>query len=73
MDMIGAFLVAIQVVRRFREIKTVLGQTYGTMLNPPQETEEFRAWEKTNFRINLLGLAFLFVGFLLQCVSNWVG
>jgi len=61
MDMIGVFLVAIQVVRRFRGIKTVLGQTYGTMLNPPQETEEFKSWEKIDFRINIWGLVFLFV------------
>jgi hypothetical protein len=35
MDMVGAFLVAIQVFRKFRGIKTVLGKTYGTMHDPP--------------------------------------
>jgi hypothetical protein len=72
MDMVGATLVAAEAVRRFKGIKTTLGQTYGTFLNPPEETEEFKAWNKTNFRFSICGLVLLFLGFLLQFASNWV-
>jgi hypothetical protein len=70
--MVGAALVAAEAVRRFKGIKTTLGQTYGTFLNPPEETGEFKAWNIANFRFTMWGLVLLFVGFLLQLASNWV-
>ena len=72
MNTVGAFLVATEAVRRFKGIKTRLGQTYGTFLNPPEETEEFKAWSKTNFWLSISGLVLLFLGFLFQLASNWV-
>lgn len=70
--MVGATLVAGEAVRRFKGIKTILGQTYGTFLNPPEETGEFKAWNITNFKFSICGLVLLFLGFLLQFASNWV-
>jgi hypothetical protein len=71
MDMIGALLVATEAVRRFKGIKTTLGQTYGTFLHPPKETEEFKVWSKANFRLSICGLFLLFLGFLFQLAGNW--
>ncbi len=72
MDMVGAILVGIEAFRRFKGTKLVLGQTYGTFLNPPTETEEFKSWSKRNLIIAWSGLGLLFLGFGLQIVANWV-
>ena len=72
MDIVGAILVANEVVRRFRGIRITVGQSWSTMTDPPQETEEFQSWSRRTFRIMRLGLISLVAGFILQALSNWV-
>ena len=72
LDTVGAALIAAQAVQRFGGVKATLGQTYGTFLNPPEETAEFNAWNKRNFRLIICGLVLLFLGFLFQLAGNLV-
>lgn len=74
-DIVGAFLVAIEVVRVFRGSTTIdFGDAGtlngGTFLAP---NPEFEAHEKRKHRTMKIGLAFLVVGFVLQGIGVWVG
>jgi hypothetical protein len=72
-DIVGAFLVAIEVVRVFRGATIIdtggVGSLRGSFI--PKPTPEFEAHENRKRRIMKLGLAFLFVGFVLQGVAVW--
>lgn len=70
-DMIGAVLVAIEVVNQFR------GQQYGGHFSfdrdlalPPSETDQYKAWARRRMRAMKIGLGCLVLGFLLQAVAN---
>lgn len=70
-DIIGAILVAIEVVNNFKGIqyKDLPGGWCAN--NPaPEKTEEYEKWEKNKFKTMQCGLAFLIIGFALQFVSN---
>ena len=69
LDVVGAFLIAFNVFNDFKGTKFVLGQTYGTFLNPPTETAEFKAWSKRNFIFACFGLLLLFGGFGFQVLA----
>ena len=68
-DLVGAGLLAVDVVRRFHGIKLLALLTYGDLSSPPKESPEFKAWEKTNLRFNIWGLGFLLLGFGLQLLA----
>jgi hypothetical protein len=72
LDLIGAGLLAVDVIRRFHGIKLLAPQTYDDLSSSPKESPEFKAWEKINLRFNIWGLGFLFLGFLLQMLANFV-
>lgn len=72
LDIIGAFLVAVEVARKYKCIKFTVGQTFDEMNDPPKETPEYVQWQKCNKIIMAVGLAFLLIGFSLQIISNWV-
>lgn len=84
LDIIGAWLVAWEVVRQFHGKKVevsggVLRADYlgsdGTPVVAGQQTEktkEFRSWESGKYLHMKWGLSFLSVGFMLQIVSNWI-
>lgn len=74
-DIIGAFLVASEVVRQFH------GKKYGgsaqmsfdssVVINQPaQESEEYREWDVRKYRNMKFGLALLALGFTLQIIAN---
>lgn len=71
-DMIGAVLVAFELVRQFKGNQMSVGQTINSMHNPPIKTPEFKKWEVRKYRYMAVGLAFLLLGFSLQLVANWV-
>lgn len=75
-DIIGAWLVAIEVVRQFKGKKQFKDQTVIVMpgcgfAEPPKKTEEFIKYERDKYRLMWIGLFFLTIGFLLQIGSNW--
>ena len=84
LDIVGAWLVAWEVVRQFRGSKVrvtggVLRTDYlgsdGTPVVAGQhteDTEEFKFWEAGKYKRMKLGLGFLTLGFLLQLLSNWI-
>lgn len=72
LDFIGAILISIQAFRTFKGTKFIKGQTYDDITKPPVESDEFKAWEQSNFRISMSGLGFLFVGLVLQGLSYCV-
>jgi hypothetical protein len=71
-DLVGAALLAVDVIRRFHGIKLLAPRTYDDLSSPPKESAEFKVWDKRNLRFNIWGLGFLFFGFLLQTLANWV-
>jgi hypothetical protein len=74
-DIIGAFLVASEVVRQFHGKKyqgnaqMSFDSSY-VITQPAQETEVFQAWDANKYRNMKFGLAFLTLGFLLQIFAN---
>jgi hypothetical protein len=70
-DIVGAILVAIEVVRPFR------GMQYGDRLPfdssvslAPAETEEYKTWARRRSRNMRRGLFCLMFGFILQIIAN---
>ena len=74
-DIIGAFLIASEVVHQF-EGKKYRGSAQPTfdrsvvITQAAQETEEFQAWDAKKYRNMKLGLGLLTSGFLLQILAN---
>lgn len=71
-DIIGALLVAIEVVKKFDGDQFVVGQTYDTMTDPPKKTPAFVKWEIFKYKTMKLGLTLLIFGFILQIVGTWL-
>ncbi len=74
-DIVGALLVATEVVAQFRGQQYKRGPAYppGTgpvSPPPPRETEEFTKWSFFKFRNMRIGLVMLVLGFLLQIAAN---
>lgn len=73
-DIVGVFLVAIEVVRVFRGPTTIdvgdAGAINGSSLLAPNP--EFEAHERRKRRTMKIGLGFLFFGFVLQGVGIWI-
>lgn len=73
-DIVGAFLVASEVVIQFKGQR--FGDTHGVNLggfveaSAPEETATYRKWEAGKYRKMKIGLSFLVVGFLLQILAN---
>ena len=70
-DIIGAFLVASEVVRQFR------GKQYRDQFTfdrdvafAPVETDQYKTWAHLKSRAMQFGLACLVLGFLLQMIAN---
>lgn len=75
-DIVGAWLVAWEVVNEFKGKKIDIshGVSMGTFVvgQHAKETNEFKNWENKKYKIMKWGIGFLTVGFLLQFVSNWI-
>jgi len=84
LDIVGAWLVAWEVVRQFHGDKVrvtggVLRTDYLGSVGTPvvagqhtEETKEFKVWEEDKYMRMKWGLGFLSAGFILQIISNWV-
>lgn len=71
-DIIGAFLVAWEVVRKFKgEQYDVLPLKMNGIIPPPNKTEKYEKYESDKHVKMWIGLGFLTIGFLLQIGSNW--
>ena len=68
--MVGAVLVAIEVVRVYRG--GITGTIEATWADLGKPTFEFQRFEKRKRQIMGAGLGFLLFGFLLQIVALWV-
>lgn len=75
-DMLGAVLVAIEVVRQYRgeRFKPNLGIENNSIYVPPgpEETTKYRGWEIRKYKTMKLGLIFLLLGFALQIYANFL-
>ena len=73
-DIVGAFLIATEVVNQFNGQKFKRGPAYPPGLvvapPPPTETDEFKAWDLAKYRYMRVGLIVLVLGFLIQIVAN---
>lgn len=77
LDIVGAFLVAWEVVREYRGKKYQDPQGY--VVSEPfvsgievKESPEYSAWEIRKYRRMKMGLVCLTLGFLLQILSSWL-
>lgn len=71
-DILGAILVAYEVVRKFDGIQFVVGNTYATLADPPKKTKEYIRWEIMKYRFMVAGLVALLLGFVLQIAATWI-
>jgi hypothetical protein len=70
-DIIGAILVAIEVVDKFKGQEYIdPGDQY--LSGPAIKMDAFLKWEKRKFFIMSVGLVLLVIGFILQIVSAWL-
>jgi hypothetical protein len=72
LDIIGAWLVAIEVVKQFRGCKYSERRTWAQLVEGAKESEEYENWQILNHKWMLGGLVLLTIGFLLQLASNWL-
>ena len=84
LDIVGAWLVAWEVVRQFQGSKVrvtggvLLTNYLGSDGTPvvagqhAQDTDEFKYWEAKKYMRMKVGLGFLTIGLLLQLLSNWI-
>lgn len=77
LDIVGAFLVASEVVRQYRGKK--YEEPQGFVISKPfitglevKETAEYAGWEVRRYRSMKCGLVCLTTGFLFQIVSTWL-
>lgn len=72
-DIIGAILVAIEVVKVFKGPTTIDIGRAGTLSGGfvPEVNPEYQKHEKAKHKIMKIGLAFLTLGFILQIVGAW--
>lgn len=70
-DMIGALLVAYEVVKKFDGTQFVVGTTYDTVTDPPKKTGEYVLWEIRKYKFMSAGLIALLFGFFLQIIAVW--
>ncbi len=83
LTMIGAILIAVDVTRQYKGKKIdvspgiVLGGYMGGGGNivagqDAKETEEYKQWQKINFRLMAFGLAGILIGGFFQIVACWM-
>lgn len=70
-DLIGAWLVAWEVVKQFHG-KKIIDDGVQCGASPATESNEYIEWEKTKYYRMKIGLIFLTTGFILQIISNWI-
>ena len=75
-DILGVWLVAVEVMHQFRGRRYGNGEGWSSgsyvEVQSPEETSEYANYEIWKYSKMKLGLFFLTAGFLLQLVSNWV-
>ena len=75
-DIVGAWLVAWEVVREYKgrrhNVSTGVAFEGVVVGQNVHETKEFTYWERSKYHKMRFGLAFLTVDFGLQFVSNWI-
>ncbi len=71
-DILGAWLVAIEVVNQFRGKKYENDPTWDGIGKPPWDTDEYKKWELSKYKLMWIGLICLTVGFSLQIASNYI-
>lgn len=72
-DLIGAWLVAWEVVKQYHGSK--LSPRPGPQfpgVSPVSENSKYRKYEKQKYFKMKIGLGFLTIGFILQILSNWI-
>lgn len=71
-DIIGAWFVAWEVVRKFDGQKYEQSPYITDADKPPYDSKEYKKWESSKYKRMRLGLIFLTIGFLLQISSNYI-
>lgn len=71
-DIVGAWFVAWEVVRKFKGQKIDKDPHIYAADDPPFETEEYKKWESSKYKFMWCGLICLTMGFGLQIWSNYL-
>lgn len=69
-NIVGAWLVAIEVVRQYKGKKYRDNISIDEANEPARETPQYQKWEESKYKWMKWGLVFLTLGFLLQIISN---
>lgn len=71
LDIIGAYLVASEVVSQYKGHQLKPIETRCMQSEPPEKTKEFTNWENIRYLKMKIGLALLIIGFLMQITGVW--
>ncbi len=72
LDIIGAFMVASEVVSQYKGHQLKPIETRCSQSEPPEKTDEFTEWENIRNLKMKIGLDLLTIGFLMQIAGVWL-
>lgn len=72
LDIVGAILIAYEIWAPFRGTKYRDDITFDESNEPVRETNEFASWNKRKYKLMVIGLGLLSIGFGLQLAANFV-
>lgn len=72
-DILGAFLVAIEVVKQYEGEQFRNIGVLSDLNGKPLKTPEFESWEFSKYKYMKIGLSCLSIGFILQGIGLWLG
>lgn len=72
LDIIGAFLVASEVVSQYKGHQLKPIETRCSQSELPEKTKEYKKWENIKNLKMKIGLALLTIGFLMQITGVWL-
>lgn len=75
MDLLGAWFVAIEIIKKFNGPQTIDVGGVGTLNGSfvPKPNPQYLDYEKIKHRWMACGLLFLTLGFLMQIAGTWIG
>ena len=71
-DIIGAWLVAYEIVKQYNDKKYRDNVTIDELDEPVRETTQYQEWETSKYKFMKYGLFSLTIGFIFQIAATWM-